>query len=36
MERFLYEKLDVSREIGATKEITNFLKQGLSKRIELR
>lgn len=36
MERFLYEKLDVSREIGAIKEITNFLKQGLSKRIELR
>ena len=36
MERFLYEKLDLSREIGATKEITNFLKQGLSKRIELR
>jgi TYPE III RESTRICTION-MODIFICATION SYSTEM: METHYLASE len=36
MERFLYEKLDVSREIGAIKEIPNFLKQGLSKRIELR
>ena len=36
MERFLYEKLDVSREIGAIKEISNFLKQGLSKRIELR
>ena len=36
MERFLYEKLDVSREIGAIKEILNFLKQGLSKRIELR
>lgn len=36
MERFLYEKLDVSREIGAIKEIPSFLKQGLSKRIELR
>lgn len=36
MERFLYEKLDVSREIGAIKKIPNFLKQGLSKRIELR
>ena len=35
-ENFLYEEFDILRKYGQISEISNFIKQGLSKRIELR
>ena len=35
-ENFLYEEFDILRKYGQISEISNFIKQGLSKRIEMR
>jgi len=35
-ENFLYEEFDILRKYGQISEISNFIKQGLSKKIELR
>lgn len=35
-ERFLYEKLDVAKEVGMSVDFPEIIKSGLSKRISLR